>query len=57
MEVWLYVTFPKDSKPCADVVVKIAKGASKTDAAAAKAAEAGKFSPFLPVSCKFVRSR
>lgn len=30
-------------RPCVDVEMKLAKGASKADAAAAKAAEAGKF--------------
>lgn len=36
--------FPKDSRPCVDdVEMKLAKGTSKADAAAAKAAEAGKF--------------
>lgn len=35
--------FSKDSRPCVDVEMKLAKGTSKADAAAAKAAEAGKF--------------
>lgn len=47
MEVWLYVfsfLFCSFSlRPCVDVEMKLAKGASKADAAAAKAAEAGKF--------------
>lgn len=34
---------PKDLRPCVDVEMKLAKGTSKADAAAAKAAEAGKF--------------